>query len=116
MTRRLRFEILLKRLQIVDVNVGHSPVVKVRVRPMQQLIALARHCFRGPFRISGGRPNKQVNEKFASSINESCYWPVIQIIQATADERKSLTREIGNRRREIELRIQPRLNRVLVRG
>ncbi len=43
MMRRLYFELLLKSLQIVSVDVGNSPVVKVRVSPMQKLIALVRY-------------------------------------------------------------------------
>ena len=51
---------------------------------------------------------------FASSVNQSCYWPVIQIIQAPADQRKSFTRKVDNCRSKIELRVQPRLDCVLV--
>src|SRR5207249_4606015 len=114
MAQCLRFELLLKSLQIVNVNVRDSPVVKVRVRPMQQLIALTGDCFRSPCCIRGCRPNKKVNKMFASPINQRRYWAVIQIIKATTNQRKSLTRKIDNRRSKIELRIQPRLNCVPV--
>src|SRR6266496_2111726 len=44
--RRPRFELLLEKLQIVDVHVRNSPVVKVRVSPVQKLISLACYGFR----------------------------------------------------------------------
>ena len=43
MTWRPRFELLLENLQIVNVHVRNSPVVKVRVSPMQKLISQERY-------------------------------------------------------------------------
>src|SRR5437773_58414 len=39
MMRRLYFELLLKRLQIVSVHVRNCPIIEVRVSPVQKLIA-----------------------------------------------------------------------------
>jgi len=38
--RRLCLELAFESLQIISVNVRHRPVVKVRVAPVQKLIAL----------------------------------------------------------------------------
>src|SRR5206468_5451453 len=116
MMRRPNFELLLKSLQIVRVDVGNSPVVKVRVSPMQKLIALACYRFRSFCRVRRRRPNKQVDKVFAPFVNQRRHWPVIQIIQAAANQRKSLTGKIDNRRSKIELGVQPRFYRVLVGG
>src|SRR5438094_2695319 len=116
MMRRPRFELLLKSLQIAKVDVGNSPVVKVRVRPVQKLISLARYCFRSACSIRRRWPNKEVNKVFAPFVNQRRHWSVIQIIQAAANQRKSLTRKIDNRGCKIELGVQPGFYCVLVGG
>src|SRR5437762_3798082 len=116
MMRRPRFELLLKSLQIANVDVGNSPVVKVRVRPVQKLISLTRYCFRRFRSIRRRWPNKEVNKVFAPFVDQRRHWSVIQIIQAAANQRKSLTGKIDNWRSKIELRVQPGFYRVLVGG
>src|SRR5438132_9349982 len=116
MMRRPNFELLLKRLQIVGVDVGNSPVVKVRVSPMQKLIALACYRFRSFCRLRRRWPNKQVDKVFAPFVNQRRDRPVIQIIKAAANQRKSLAGKIDNRRSKIELCVQPGFYRVLVGG
>src|ERR1700693_958458 len=116
MMRRLGFELLLKSLQIVIAYVGNSPVVEVRVSPMQKLIALVCYCLRSSGFIGRCRPNKQVNEMLAPLVNQRRHRPVIQIIQTATDQRKSLTGKVHNRRRKIELCVQPRFYGVLVGG
>src|SRR5436190_4996035 len=114
--RRLCFELLLEKLQIVNVHVRNSPVVKVRVGPVQKLIPLACYHFRSFRFVRRCWPNKKVDKVFAPSVNQRRHWPVIQIIQAAANQRKSLTGKIDNRRSKIELGVQPRFYRVLVGG
>jgi hypothetical protein len=47
MTRCLLFKQLLETLQVVNVDVGYSPVGEIGVAPMDQVIALPRHhCLR----------------------------------------------------------------------
>src|SRR5438874_3380557 len=114
MMRRLYFELLLKSLQIVSVDVGNSPVVKVRVSPMQKLIALVRYRLRGFSGIGRGRPDEEVNEMFAPLVNQRRHRPVIEIIKTATDQRKSFAGKIDHRRRKIELCVQPRFDGVLV--
>src|SRR5207302_10414278 len=107
MMRRPNFELLLKRLQIVGVDVGNSPVVKVRVSAMQKLIALACYRFRSFCRVRRRWPNKQGDRVFAPFVNQRRDRPVIQIIQATANQRKSVAGKLDNRRSKIELGVTP---------
>ena len=83
--RRLYFELLLKSLQIVSVDVGNSPVVKVRVSPMQKLIALVRYRLRGFSGIGRGRPDEEVNEMLAPLVNQRRHRPLIEIIKTATD-------------------------------
>src|SRR5207249_9215473 len=98
MMRRLYFELLLKSLQIVSVDVGNGPVVEVGVNPMQKLIALARYRLCGSGRIRFCRPNKQVNEMFAPLVNQHRRRPVIEIIETAPNQRKPFTGKIDHRR------------------
>src|SRR6266508_3688749 len=88
MVRCLYFELLLKSLQIVSVDVGNSPVVKVRVSPMQKLIALVRYRLRGFSGIGRGRPDEEVNEMLAPLVNQRRHRPLIEIIKTATDQRK----------------------------
>src|SRR6266436_2181095 len=115
MVRRLRFELLLKSLQIVSVNVGNGPVVEVRISPMQKLIAFMRHRHCRSGRSCLPRPNKQVNEMLTPLVNQGRHRPVIEIIKTATNQRKSLTGKIDHRRREIELRVQPGFYSMLIR-
>src|SRR5437016_4022439 len=114
-TRRPRFELLLEKLQIVSVHVRNSPVVEVRISPMQKLIAFMRHrhcrssCSRLP------RPNKQVNEMLTPLVNQGRHRPVIEIIKTATNQRKSLTGKIDHWRSKIELRVQPGFYSMLIR-
>src|SRR5712692_9798777 len=114
--RHLFFEELLKSLQIVSVDIGNSPVVEVRVNPMEKLIALARHRLRGCGRIRFCRPNKHVNEMFAPLVNQGCDRPVLKIIETATNQRKPFAGKVDDRRCEIELCVQPRFHGVLVGG
>src|SRR6266436_2078062 len=116
MVRRLCCELLLKSLQIVNVDVGNSPVVEVRVNPVQKLISLARYYLRSSACIGRCRPNKKVNEMLAPLVNQRRHRPVIQIIQTATNQRKSLTGKVHHRRGKIELGIQPGFYGVLVGG
>ena len=70
MTRRPRFELLLEKLQIINVHVRNSPVVKARVSPAQKLIPLACYCFRSFCRVRRCCQNKKVDKVFAPSVNQ----------------------------------------------
>src|SRR5438067_12711001 len=107
MMRRLYFELLLESLQIVSVDVGNSPVVKVRVSPMQKLIALVRYRLRGFSGIGRGRPDGEVNKMFAPLINQRRNRPVIDIIDTATHSRKSFAGKVDNRRRATQLCVQP---------
>src|SRR5437867_511240 len=102
MVRRLCCELLLKSLQIVNVNVRNSPVVEVRINPVQKLITLARYYLRSSGCVGRCRPDKEINEMFPSLVNQGRYRSVVQIVETAADQGKTCIRKIDNRRREIE--------------
>jgi len=85
MRRDLYFELLLKSLQILLVDVGNSPVVKIGVSPMEKLIALVLYRLRGFSGIGRGRPDEEVNEMLTPLVNQGCHRPVIEIIKTATD-------------------------------
>ena len=46
-TRQLFLESLLKELQITVAHIGHSPVIKIPIDPVHELIALVTYCLIG---------------------------------------------------------------------
>src|SRR5947208_3267858 len=84
----LFLEALLESLQVTVANVGNCPVVEVGVSPMQKVIALARDCLCSFARVRFCRPNKQVNKMFPSLIDQRRHRPVIEVVEATTNQRK----------------------------
>jgi len=112
----LSFEERLERLQIAFANVGNGPVGEIAVAPMDQVIAFPlNHCL--CFAIPGRCwPNKQINEMFAPLVNQSRSRVVIEVIKASAKQRKTVTREIQDGSCKIKLGIEPWFNSVLISG
>src|SRR6266536_820198 len=114
MTRYLLFKQLLETLQVVNVDVGYRPVGEIAVAPMDQVIALPlNHCLCCAV-LRRCWPNKEINKMFAFLVNQSCYRAAIEVIKATANQRKTLAGKVWHGSREIELCIQPWLYRVMI--
>src|SRR5262249_49497542 len=110
------FKKLLKILQVSTIDVGYDPIREVVVDPLEQVITLSCYGLLHLASLGCCRPDKQVNEMLVPLINQSRHRPVIEIVKSSSNQRKSLARKIHHRGCEIELRIKPRLYRVLIRG
>ena len=83
---------------------------------MQQIEAFAGgRCGTAVLQIRG-RPDEQVDDMLVVLENQSPDHAVVNVIEPTADQRKALRCQVDHRRRGIELTVEPRLDRVLVRG
>src|SRR5438477_5570768 len=80
------------------------------------MIALARYGLWHAVCLGGYRPDKEVNEMLAPLVNQRRHRPVIEIIKTAADQRKSFAGKVDDRRREIELGVQPGFHCVLIGG
>src|SRR6478672_969236 len=90
--------------------------MEVVVHPMKKLIVLARDRL-GVSSVTGlYGPNENVNKVFAPLVNQSCHRSVVEIIESSPDQRKSITGRVFHRGRKIELAVKPRFDGVLVRG
>src|SRR5947207_13629996 len=83
---------------------------------MQQVEALACRRY-GPAVVSiRNRPDEQVDDMLVVLENQSADDAVVNVIEPTADQRKALRRQVDHGWRGIELAVEPRLDRVLVRS
>jgi hypothetical protein len=57
-----------------------------------------------------------VYEMFSALVDQRGDLAPFEIIEASANQRKAVARQIFDRRREIELAVEPRFHRVLIRG
>lgn len=103
-------------LEFCGVEVGGSAEIHSILLPEDQVVSADRPDFHeiGWFSFAG--PDKHVDEMFLALVDERCDIAMIQIIEASADEREAFTREIRDRRSEVEFAVEPRLHGVLVRG
>ena len=89
MRRNLLLETLLEGLQVAVANIRNTPVIEILVDPMEQVVTLTCH---GLFSFARTRcywPEKQVNEMFASLVNQGCHRVVIEIIKAPSNQRET---------------------------
>ena len=79
---------------------------------MKQIVAFPR---RRPLpRVVGRGPDEQIDKMLPPLIHKRRHGSIFQIIQAPAYQRESVPGQILDGRREIELAVEPRLDRVLV--
>ena len=62
------------------------------------------------------RPYKNIDDVLASAVHQYRHRSSSNNVQSSALQRKSIVREIVNRRSEVEFAVEPRLYRVLIGG
>src|SRR5258708_4852241 len=80
-------------LQLDLVQVRNHPASHAGTGPRQEMVTLAgqyRWCVR---RLLAGRPDKKVDEVFATLVNQGRDRAAVHVIQTPPDQRKSLTAE-----------------------
>src|ERR1700751_5019934 len=81
---------LLEALQVVDVQVGYGPVGEVAVDPVEQVGGLAPPPLLRFAVRRGFWPNKQINEMLPLLVYQSSHRVVIEIVNPTAGQGKTL--------------------------
>ena len=82
---------------------------------MQDVVAVLRQALRRQSAAGSPiRPDKKIDYMLVVPIYQRRDRPVVQIIEPAADQRESRSRQIRDRRREIELAAEPRLDRMLI--
>ncbi len=105
----------LEAAQCGGIDVRHGPEAHPGARPVQQVEAFAgRRCGTAVLQIRN-RPDEQVDDMLVVLENQSADDAIVNVIEPAADQRKAL-RRVDHGRRGIELAVEPRLNRVLVRS
>src|SRR5260370_21514734 len=79
------------------------------------MVTLTSQRFRSYLWALPGWPDKQVDKMLAPLVNQGRDRPAVQIIEASTDQEKSLSREVMHGRREIELPLEPRFHGLRVR-
>src|SRR4051794_24517914 len=94
-------------LQLGAVQIGHSPIVHSRTGPMNHVIALPRPLAAVMAALCSHRPYEYVDGVLSMLIDHHSNGAVIKIIEATANQREAFARQVFDRRRKIELAIEP---------
>jgi hypothetical protein len=82
---------------------------------MQQMVALKPRLSDGGVRLAGCGPHKKIDDVLMTPVDQSGHGAVVQVVEPAAYEWKALVSEVADRRREIQLSVEPRLDCVLVR-
>src|ERR1700730_11285993 len=84
--------------------------------PIKDVISLARLLsgFYSIFPRSG--PNEEINRMHSALIDQGRHRLAIEIIEPSADERKSFRRKVVDRRSKVQFAVKPRFHGVLIGG
>ena len=99
----------LNRVQIRD-----SPIIHPVLRPVKKVVTAPRDRSRIDVIARRSGFDKQINGMFVPPINERDHSAAMEIVKASALERKASRRQVAHFRREVDLSVKPRLNCVLV--
>src|SRR4051812_47233013 len=110
-TERLLPVEIRELFQIVSGNVGDGPVNHSILSPRDHVIAALRN-------LSGcsvvGRPSEEIDHMLCPAKDERGYGSSIHVIGPATSQWESLFRQILHHRREIQLPVEPGLDRVPV--
>src|SRR5436305_7510130 len=100
--------------ELRHLDIGHGPEIHAVLRPVDDVVALALGGLRR--RVAGTRPDEQINEVLVVLIDERRDGPAVEIIETATGQREVRRGEILDRRREVELAVEPRLYGVAILG
>src|SRR6201994_4012866 len=112
--RQRGFELVAELGEFVGPDIADRPEVHALLAPAPDIEAL--HGFH-PGRTAlgvGGPGDEQIDDVRAPAIDHGTDRPRIDVIEPAADQRKTLRGEIDHRRWDVELAVEPRLDRMLV--
>ena len=96
------------------VQIGDSPVIHPVLRPVEKIVTAPRIRRRVSVVARRSGFDKQINGMFVPPINKRDHSAAMEIIEASALERKASRRQVTHFRREVDLAVKPGLDCVLV--
>src|ERR1700728_1371375 len=98
------------------VKVADSPEVQSLIRPIAHVIALNGRGDQG--RVFGPQSlgNEEIYDVFAAFIDHRSHRLAINIVEPSAQQGEALRRQIDDRRRDVDLAVEPRFYGVLIAG
>ena len=81
---------------------------------MQEVVTLAARLLQAGIGLARRGPDKQIDHVLAPLINQGGHGPVVEVIEAPADQGEATIRKIVDCRRKIQLAVEPGFHRVAV--
>src|SRR5437868_2148560 len=100
--------------ELRHLDVGDGPEIHAVLRPAHDVVTLTLRRLRR--RVAGTGPDELINEVLVVLIDERCDGPAVEIIETATGQWKVRRGEILDRRREVELAVEPRLHGVAILG
>src|SRR5436305_2974414 len=100
--------------ELRHLDIGHGPEIHAVLRPVDDVVALTLGDLRRL--VAGTRPDEQINEVLVVLIDERCDGPAVEIIETATGQREVRCGEILDRRRKVELAVEPRLYGMAILG
>ena len=104
-----------KLLKFAGLEIGYGPTGHPVFCPGNEVVAASFQFAVSALRRGKGWPSEEIDDMLPALIHESGYGSLAYILDPPANQSKSLAAEVSDIRRETELTVKPRFDRMLIR-
>ena len=109
-------DFLHELVEFVAGKIADGPEVEALLGPMADIVALDRPVGDGGVLRAQSLGDEQIDDVLAALIDDRSHRLAVDVIEAAAEQRKALRGQVDDRRRDVDLAVEPRLDRMLVAG
>src|ERR1700692_4815627 len=109
-------EFLAEFIELAGIDIADRPQVEASLTPMADVEALYGFVLDAADRGAQRLADKQIHHGLAPAIDDRAHRRPGDVIEPAADQGKTLRGQVDDRRRDVELAVEPRLDGVLVAG
>src|SRR5580693_3924481 len=109
-------EFLAEFIEFAGIDIADRPQIEAGLAPMADVETLHAFVFDAADRGAQRLADEQIDHMLAAAIDDRCHRLAVDVIEPAADQGKTLRGQIDDRRRDVELAVEPRLDGVLVAG
>src|SRR5437870_1254185 len=83
-----------KTIELAGVQIRDRPMRHLALGPMQEVVTLAARLLQAGIGLARRGPDKQIDHVLAPLINQGGHGPVVEVIEAPADQGEATIRKI----------------------
>src|SRR4029077_15885904 len=109
-------EFLAELVELAGIDIADRPQIEAGFAPMADVEALHGFVIDATDRGAQRLRDEEIDHVLAAAIDDRRHRLAVDVIERAADQGESLPGQVDDRRRDVELAVEPRLDGVLVAG